>query len=353
MDARAMKILAAIVDEYIRTGEPVGSKALAQKPDISVSSATIRNTMAALEQEGYLDHPHTSAGRVPTFKGYRFYIDNLMNPEPVSAEDLSQFDERIFGSAVTDDDIIKNASAALAEITKCATFSTNHVSQFSVITKVDVIPTGRRMYVLLLITSNGDVKNRVCRMEFDLSDEQMEFFTRFVNANLKGVNPADMTDEYMNKLVEALGSYMITLSPLLNAVYELSGEMMHENIEVKGESNLLTCQEFPMVDVMKFLEQKNELAMILDSAFSGINVQFGAEEGTFAISNSTFVSASYYKDGKPAGTLGVIGPMRLDYRKVIPYIEYFSNKVTQLLSQDEETQQLAQIESEVEKNGDD
>ncbi len=348
-----MKILAAIVDEYIRTGEPVGSKALAQKPDISVSSATIRNTMAALEQEGYLDHPHTSAGRVPTFKGYRFYIDNLMNPEPVSAEDLSQFDEQIFGSAITDDDIIKNASAALAEITKCATFSTNHVSQFSVITKVDVIPTGRRMYVLLLITSNGDVKNRVCRMEFDLSDEQMEFFTRFVNANLKGVNPADMTDEYMNKLVEALGSYMITLSPLLNAVYELSGEMMHENIEVKGESNLLTCQEFPMVDVMKFLEQKNELAMILDSAFSGINVQFGAEEGTFAISNSTFVSASYYKDGKPAGTLGVIGPMRLDYRKVIPYIEYFSNKVTQLLSQDEETQQLAQIESEVEKNGDD
>ncbi|MBE6901927.1 MAG: heat-inducible transcription repressor HrcA [Ruminococcaceae bacterium] len=353
MDARAMKILAAIVDEYILTGEPVGSKALAQKPDINVSSATIRNTMAALEQDGYLDHPHTSAGRVPTFKGYRFYIDNLMSTEPVSKEDLADFDERIFRDAVTDEDIIKNASSALAEITKCATFSTNHVSQFSVITKVDVIPTGKRMYVLLLITSNGEVKNRVCRMEFDLSHEQMEFFTRFVNTHLQGVNPSEMTDEYMSKLVEALGSYMMTLSPLLNAVYELSGEMMRESIDVKGESNLLTCQEFPMVDVMKFLEQKNELAMILDSAFSGINIKFGAEEGTFAISNSTFVSASYYKDGKPAGTLGVIGPMRLDYRKVIPYIEYFSNKVTQMLSQDEESEQLAQIESEVEKNGDD
>ena len=351
MDARAMKILATIVDEYIKTGEPVGSKALAQKPDINVSSATIRNTMAALEQEGYLDHPHTSAGRVLTFKGYRFYIDNLMSTEPVSKADLDGFDEKIFEGAVTDDDIIRNASAALAEITKCATFSTNHVSQFSVITKVDVIPTGRRMYVLLLITSNGEVKNRVCRMEFDLSHEQMEFFTRFVNTHLQGINPSEMTDEYMNKLIEALGSYMITLSPLLNAVYELSGEMMRESIDVKGESNLLACQEFPMVDVMKFLEQKNELAMILDSAFSGINIKFGAEEGTFAISNSTFVSASYYKDGRPAGTLGVIGPMRLDYRKVIPYIEYFSNKVTQLLSQDEESSQLAQIESEVEKNG--
>ena len=347
-----MKILAAIVDEYILTGEPVGSKALAQKPDINVSSATIRNTMAALEQEGYLDHPHTSAGRVPTFKGYRFYIDNLMSTEPVSKADLDEFDERIFKDAVTDDDIIKNASEALAEITKCATFSTNHVSQFSVITKVDVIPTGKRMYVLLLITSNGDVKNRVCRMEFDLSHEQMEFFTRFVNSHLQGVNPAVMTDEYMEQLAQALGSYMISLSPLLHAVYELSGEMLRDSIEVKGESNLLACREFPMVDVMRFLEQKNELAMVLDNALSGINIKFGAEEGTFAISNSTFVSASYYKGGKPAGTLGVIGPMRLDYRKVIPYIEYFSNKVTQLLSRDEE-EQLAQIESEVEKNGDD
>lgn len=347
-----MKILAAIVDEYIRTGEPVGSKVLSAKPDINVSSATIRNTMAALEQEGYLDHPHTSAGRVPTFKGYRFYIDNLMSPEPVNQDTLSMLDDRIFDEAVTDEDIIKNASAALAEITKCATFSTNHVSQFSVITKVDVIPTGKRMYVLLLITSNGEVKNRVCRMEFDLSGEQMEFFTRFVNSHLQGLNLSNMTEEYIESLTQALGSYMLTLSPLLRAVCEMSGEMMQDSIDVKGESNLLTCQEFPMMDVMKFLEQKNELSAILDSAFSGINIKFGAEEGTFAISNSTFVSASYYKDGKPAGTLGVIGPMRLDYRRIIPYIEYFSNKVTQLLSEEEENSRLAQIESEVEQNGD-
>ncbi len=348
-----MKILAAIVDEYITTGEPVGSKVLAQKPDINVSSATIRNTMAALEQEGYLDHPHTSAGRVPTFKGYRFYIENLMSPEPVNLDALADFDERILDSAVTADDIIKNASEALAEITKCATFSTNHVSQFSVITKVDVIPTGKRMYVLLLITSNGEVKNRVCRMEFDITHEQMEFFTRFVNSHLQGLNLANMTDEYIESLAEAMGSYMMTLSPLLQAVCEMSGDLMRDSIEVKGESNLLTCQEFPMVDVMRFLEKKNEISAIMDNAFSGINIKFGAEQGTFAISNSTFVSASYYKDGKPAGNLGVIGPMRLDYRKVIPYIEYFSNKVTQLLSADEEERQLAQIEREVEENGDD
>lgn len=357
MDTRAMKILAAIVDEYIRTGEPVGSKVLAEKPDIQVSSATIRNTMAALEQEGYLDHPHTSAGRVPTYKGYRFYIDNLMNPVPLDQADMEQIDGLLENAAEDsscspEEAIIQNASAALAEVTKCATFSTNHVSQFSVITKVDVIPTGRRMYVLLMITSSGAIKNRICRMEFDLTNEQMEFFSNFVSKNLQGINLAEMTDEYINKLTEALGAYMITLSPLLDAVYELSNDLMQDSVEVQGQTNLLECQEFPVMDVMKFLENKNELSALLDSTFSGINIKFGGEESTdtFAISNSTFVSGTYYKDGKPAGTLGVIGPMRLDYRRIIPYIEYFSNKITRLLS--EESVQPPQIESEVKDNGD-
>ena len=342
MDARGMKILTAIIDEYIRTGEPVGSKALAETHDLKVSSATIRNTMAALEQEGYLDHPHTSAGRVPTFKGFRYYIDNLMNPEPVAAENISKIDEFFDESSLTDDAIIESASTALAEITKCAAISTNHASKFSVISKVDVIPTGRRMYVLLLITSNGAIKNKVCRMEFDLTDEQMRSFTEFLNEHLRGVNLENMSEEYVEKLVSAMSSYMLSLSPLLHAVYELSAEMMRDSVDVKGEANLLACGEIPAQDVMKFLEQKNLFPEMLDGALSGILVKFGEEEGTFAISNGAVVSANYYKDGKPAGTLGVIGPMRLDYRKVIPYIEYLSKKVTTLLSESERLQ----IESE-------
>ena len=253
-------------------------------------------------------------------------------------------------SSSPEEAIVESASAALAEITKCATYSTNHVSQFSVITKVDVIPTGRRMYVLLMITSTGAIKNRVCRMQFDLTNEQMEFFTNFVSKNLQGVNLAEMTDDYMNRLTEALGAYMVTLSPLLDAVCELSNDLMQGNVDVQGQSNLIECQEFPVMDVMKFLENKNELSALLDSTFSGINIKFGGEDsGTFAISNSSFVSGTYYKDGKPAGTLGVIGPMRLDYRRIIPYIEYFSNKITRLLSEDSD--KPPQIESEVKDNG--
>lgn len=342
VDTRAMKILAAIVDEYIRTGEPVGSKALAEREDITVSSATIRNTMAALEQEGYLDHPHTSAGRVPTYKGFRYYIDNLMSPVPIDEDEIAAIDDILGEGAVTDEAIVENASTALAEITKCAAISTNHASKFSVITKVDVIPTGRRMYVLLLIASNGAIKNKVCRMEFDLTNEQMSDFTGFLNEHLRGVNLENMSEDYITKMAQALGGYMLSLSPLLHAVYELSEEMMRDSVEVKGEANLLACSEFPMDDVVRFLSQKSELSGMLDNALSGINIRFGEEGDEFAISNSTLVSANYYKDGKPAGTIGVIGPLRLDYRKVIPYIEYLSRKVTRMLSQESP----AQIESE-------
>ena len=158
MENRTLRILEAIVDEYIRTGEAVGSKLIAEKLDNAVSSATIRNEMAALEQQGYLEHTHTSSGRLPTYQGLRLYIEKVMSPAQLPDEEKEEID-RIFDNigGATDDEIIDNASRALADITKCAIVSTNTVNKFSVITKVDVIPTGKRMYVLLLITSEGNI----------------------------------------------------------------------------------------------------------------------------------------------------------------------------------------------------
>ena len=177
MDDRKLKILAAVVDEYVRTGEPVGSKLISQLDNIKVSAATIRNDMAALEQMGYLEQPHTSAGRVPTFAGYRLYIDELMTlPDLTDAEKL-RLDEMLGDKDTPEELLVQNAAAALTEITQCAAVVTNSAPRFSVISKVEVIPTGKRLYVILLITSNGSIKNKACRLEFDLSHEQLDFFT--------------------------------------------------------------------------------------------------------------------------------------------------------------------------------
>ena len=149
MDERKLKILAAVVDEYILTGEPVGSKAIAKVPGINVSAATIRNDMSMLEQLGYLEQPHTSAGRVPTFSGYRLYIDKLMKVESLSDSERQRLDDMLAQEEhLTEESIIQSAGKALAELTQCATVVANASPKFSVITKVEVVPTGKRLYLI-------------------------------------------------------------------------------------------------------------------------------------------------------------------------------------------------------------
>ncbi len=343
MEKRALKILETVVDEYIRTGEPVGSKTVQEKLSMKISSATIRNEMAMLEQLGYLEHPHTSAGRVPTFSGYRFYIENFMPEHRLSDEEKLRIDE-IFEDidADTNDRLIEEAGRALSEITKCAIVTANETGKFSVITKVEVIPTGRRMYVLLLVTSGGSIKNRVCRLQFDLTGEQVDFFTRFADENLTGLNIDSLSDDFMESLSAALGSYMMMLSPLMKGIAEMSAEMAKDQVSVNGEANLIACDQLQSREIATILSNRERFSEILSGAFSGINILFGEENQTFVVSNSSMITSSFEKDGQKAGSFGVIGPARIDYKRIIPYLEYFSDKITDLLSEDVEETAFAE-----------
>ncbi len=336
LDDRKRRILAAVVDSYIVTGEPVGSKAIAALPDIRVSPATIRNDMAMLEQLGYLEQPHTSAGRIPTYSGYRLYIDELMNAKTLSDEDKRLLDSYLDVDVPTADALIESASKALAELTNCATVVKNVAPKFSVITKVEVIPTGRRMYVLLMVTSSGNIKNKVCRLEFDLTNEQMEFFSKYMAENLQGVSIDELDENTIEQLVAAMGTYMVTLAPLLQGVCELAEGFRENEIRVEGEKNLLARQDINTEQIVRFFENKNEVVKnMLDDSFGDLQVLFG-EDGGFIIENSSMIVSKIKKDGRTAGSLGVIGPMRLDYAKVIPYIEYLTDRITNLISDNNE-----------------
>lgn len=330
---RKMKILTAVIDEYIMTGEPVGSKAIAALPEINVSAATVRNDMAVLEQLGYLEQPHTSAGRVPTFSGYRLYIDKLVQTRTLPEEEVQRLDKMLEEQgAVTEELVIQSAATALAELTQCAVVASSAMPKFSVISKVEVIPTGKRLYVILLITSNGSIKNKACRLEFDLSFEQLEFFKNYIEENLQGVSVSEISDEMLSNLVEAMGTYMLSLSPLVQGVYELSKDLLQKELTVKGERNLLSCSELDKMDVVRFMDSKSELESLLNNSFSGINVMFSEENDGFVIGNSSMIVSNYQKGDKTAGSLGIIGPVRLDYAKIIPYIEYFTNKISDLIT---------------------
>ena len=252
MDARKRKILSAVVDLYIRTGEPVGSKTISQLPDITVSAATVRNDMAVLEELGYLEQPHASAGRVPTFSGYRMYIEEIGADTCLPEEERERLDEMLGDeSQLTEDLILQSATTALSQITKCATVVSNLAPKYSVITKVDVVPTGKRMYVVLLITSDGKIKNRACRLQFDLTHEHMEFFKHFMEENLEGVSVADLSEEKMDQMVTALGTYMMTLSPLVQGICEMSKDLQKNELYVSGEQNLFSCEELDKAEVAK------------------------------------------------------------------------------------------------------
>lgn len=332
MDDRKLKILAAVVDEYVRTGEPVGSKAISKLENINVSAATIRNDMAALEQLGYLEQPHTSAGRVPTFMGYRLYIDELMTLPELSDDEKSRLDEMLGGEDTPEELLVQNAAAALTEITQCAAVITNSAPRFSVISKVEVIPTGKRLYVILLITSNGSIKNKVCRLEFDLNHEQLDFFTHYIEENLNGVSVDELSEEMFDKMVAAVSAYMVSLSPLVKGLCELSEDLRQQELTVSGGEKLLSCDELDKMEVVRFIEHKNGLTEILEDAFSGIQVKFGSENNSFAIGNSSLIVSKYRKGGREAGSLGVIGPMRVDYKKIIPYVDYLTQKISYLMS---------------------
>lgn len=336
VDERKLKILNAIVDEYILTGEPVGSKAIMKLLNINISAATIRNDMSILEQQGYLEQPHTSAGRVPTYIGYRLYVDKLMLRTPLSDEEKSMLDSMLDGSNLTEEGIVQSASLALAELTKCASVVSNCKPTFSVITKVEVIPTGKRLYVLLLITSSGNIKNKVCRLEFDLSHEQLEFFSNFMQENLEGLSLDTISDELIKKIELAMGAYLMTLAPLVAGLFELSKDLIKKDVAIKGERNLLTCKDFDQNEIIQFLENKNEFTKLLDESFSGLHVMFSKEDSGFIINNSSIITSPFLKGGQTAGTLGVIGPMRLDYAKIIPYIEYFAQRITDFIADEED-----------------
>lgn len=329
MEERKLKVLRAVVDEYITTGEPVGSKALMKY--INASSATIRNEMAELEKQGYLEQPHTSAGRVPTYIGYRLYVDSLLTTNPLTDEELSMLDEYFPDDVTSEEELVNAATMALAELTNCAAVVSNQSPKFSVISKVEVIPTGKRLYVLLMVTSSGAIKNKMCRLEFDLTNEQLDMFAQIAKENLEGIALDDFSDDLVDKITTAMGTYMMTLSPLISAICEMSRDLTGQEIVVKGEKNLISCKDFEQNEIIEFLEQKNELAKFIDESFSGLQVMFSSDNG-FVINNSSMIVSPFKKKGKKAGSLGIIGPMRLDYAKIIPYIEYFTNKISEILS---------------------
>lgn len=334
MTERKKKILSAVVEQYVKTGEPIGSKLLMEILPFSVSSATIRNEMSDLAAMGYLTQPHTSAGRVPTQEGYRYYIDNLMDEKEPDEDEKRQIRMSIGSNIGNPEELLERAGEMLAALTNCATVATTPTDSLATVKRVELVPVGSRIAMIVLMTSTGIIKNTVCKTDIPLSDKMIECFNMTVNEEFIGKPVTDIGMAMIQTLVASLGDMALAMSPLFVAFSDLAAQAAQAEIRLEGRHNLLNHREFSTgaYEMLDFLADENKLERVMSSGDSGLQVVIGRENMFRQLENSSIIISRYSIQGHDGGAIGIIGPTRIDYKRMIPRLKYISELIGDLLT---------------------
>lgn len=331
LSPRKDQILASVVSGFIQSGEPVGSKAVAQ--EVGVSSATVRNEMASLTELGFLEQPHTSAGRVPSQRGYREYVDRLM-PEPRLDPAQQRWIDSHLGP-YDPDQLLALAARLAAEMGRCAAAVTTPGGAGARVKAVQLVQTGRRTAMLLLISTGGTIKSRVFRCGYDLTTEILRYFFRVFNEYAAGKPVSEITPAFLQTLGASMeGMYALVGAPL-RALLEAAGDTARRDMILSGQMNLLQYPEFGPEEVRRvldFLEDREEMASLLDQKPGRTTVLIGREAGRPALEEASAVVARYRVDGQDAGAIAAVGPTRMDYPRQVAALEYLSQRVGRQLT---------------------
>ena len=333
MTPRKEKILSSVVAGFVKSGEPVGSKAIAD--EIGVSSATVRNEMADLIELGLLEQPHTSAGRVPSQKGYREYVDRLMQVPPLREDEKRYLDSMLVGSAYDPERLLLCVSRLLAGVTRYAAVATTPSGAAAQVKAVQFVQTSRRTAMLILMSSAGTMKNRVFHCDFDLTSEIMRVFFRVFNEKLTGKNVSDITPAFLQSMGVSLGQMYVLVGSPLRALLEVARDTMQTDVFLSGQMNLLFYPELEQTGarrVMDFLEQKEELARLLRQKPGKVAVLIGRECGRPELDDSSLVISRYGVNGQDAGAIAVTGPVRMDYARLTAVLQYLADEVGKMLT---------------------
>lgn len=320
---RQLQILMAIVKEYLNTGVPVGSKALSEALPFSVSSATIRNEMGELIGMGYLVQPHTSSGRIPSVKGFKLYVNGLASAG-LDKKDKSMIDS-LLPESDDPDKLLENAGRALAAITNYAAVMTTPSEGGVSLIRVDTVQLGNRTGLVILLTSAGAVRNKVYRLSCDITPALQEAFMNIVKENFIGRKLSDISISYVQTVSASLPLDIMLVAPMLVALAQAASEAGASHVKMNGGDHLL--HEFDgeqARSIFEFLRSEQDMLSLLKSAGDEVGVIFGDETGRNELKTSSVVVRRYNFGKAAAGSLGIIGPVRMDYAKIIPKIDYFT-----------------------------
>jgi heat-inducible transcriptional repressor len=332
---RQRMILNAIIDDYIRSAEPVGSRSISKRGDVAYSAATIRNEMADLEELGFLEQPHTSAGRVPSIKGYRYYVDHLVKLGVVSESDLTTI-RSFFAEKMNQlEQIIQHAAMILSNMTNYTSIVLGPETFTNTLKHFQLVPISSETAVAIIVTNTGHVENRTVSIPPDMSMSDIERAVNILNTKLVDVPIARMKSKLYTEVGQELGRYVDGCERLLAVLDDALKSDDEHRVFLSGTTNMLTQPEFKDVDKVKtlldLLEETPTLMRMFSSVPSGIQVRIGTENGHEAISNCSLITATYSIDGQSLGTIGILGPTRMDYGKVINLLDVLSKDMAVLL----------------------
>ena len=337
---RGQKILEAIIEEYIATAQPVGSKALTQNQGIKLSPASVRNVMAELEELGYLVSPHTSAGRIPTEKGYRFYVDTILRVSEMDRRQQDRIELQYRQQGLQMTDMLREASRTLSSISHYTGLVMIPRLKATIFRHIEFVKLSPRLILAVFVTQSGLVQNKLVEVDEDLSPRELEKITNYLNQTMTGLSIQDVRTRIITEMAQEKALY----DQLMRRAFTLSSAALVDesngDVIIEGTSRFLEQPEFSDLDCMKRIvqtfEQKSALVELLDRGLEtkGVQVIIGSETEHTELSDCSLITAAYSGKRGTLGTLGVIGPNRMPYATIIPIVDYTASLISRLLDTD-------------------
>lgn len=338
MSPRNKQILTSLINEYILTAEPVGSRSLAKKYNINLSSATIRNVMSDLEEMGLLHQPHTSAGRIPTERGMRFYVDSILKVRRLTVSEKNRIRKKYQFSELEASDLIKQTSEVLSVLSHHMSIVSAPKVIGTILKHIEFIKINKNRILVIFVSQSGFVQNRIIEDPDDISQSELDRYNNYLNETLVGIS----LEEVRQKIEEEIKKGKIIYDQLLSKALQLSkkalGKEFKPELYIEGQVNLLECPEFSEVEKMKTLlhalEEKNILVNLLTKArdAEGVQIFIGSEAQLPDMQTLSIITSPYHYGKNVIGALGIIGPTRMNYLKLIPIVEYSAQLVTEFLN---------------------
>ncbi|MEH7178809.1 heat-inducible transcriptional repressor HrcA [Neobacillus vireti] len=333
---RQLLILQVIVDDFIRSAQPVGSRSLSKKEEISFSSATIRNEMSDLEELGYIEKTHTSSGRVPSEKGYRYYVDHLLSPQALDKQDItiiqSIFAEKIFEF----EKIIQKSAKILSDLTNYTSIVLGPAASLNKLKRIQIIPLNKETAVAIFVTDSGHVENRTFYLPPTVDASDLEKTVNILNERLTGVALEDLNDKIYKEVATLLRQHIRNYDLMLYTIAESLKMPANEKLFFGGKTNMLSQPEFHDIskirDLLQMIDHEEWIYPLIKHNSAGINVKIGTENKNSAMENCSLITATYSVGTESLGTIAILGPTRMEYSRVISLLKFLSKDLTSVLT---------------------